>query len=72
MAKWFRRKTLGYGWAPCTWQGWMVMALFTAAVAAAAAGARQLGPDRTVAAIGMLVIGLFVVTAFTSGRDSDD
>lgn len=24
---WFRAKTYGYGWTPCSWQGWMV-ALF--------------------------------------------
>ena len=24
---WFKRKTYGYGWTPCTWQGWLVIAL---------------------------------------------
>ena len=22
---WFKRKTYGYGWTPCTWQGWLVI-----------------------------------------------
>ncbi len=25
---WFKRKTYGWGWTPCTWQGWLVMAVF--------------------------------------------
>ena len=30
MPRWFRKKTFGYGWTPCTWQGWAVMVLFIA------------------------------------------
>lgn len=26
---WFVRKTYGWGWSPATWQGWMVIAIFT-------------------------------------------
>jgi len=26
---WFKRKRFGWGWTPTTWQGWMVIALFT-------------------------------------------
>ena len=22
---WFRRKLYGWGWTPCTWEGWMVL-----------------------------------------------
>ncbi|MCF7866205.1 hypothetical protein K9L67_04565 [Candidatus Woesearchaeota archaeon] len=25
---WFRRKTYGWGWTPCTWQGWIVVIIF--------------------------------------------
>jgi L-asparagine transporter-like permease len=25
---WFRRKPYGYGWEPCSWQGWLIIALF--------------------------------------------
>lgn len=25
---WFRAKTYGWGWYPCTWQGWIVLLIF--------------------------------------------
>lgn len=25
---WFRRKKYGFGWVPCTWQGWFIIALY--------------------------------------------
>ena len=25
---WFKAKTYGWGWTPCTWQGWAVVGLF--------------------------------------------
>jgi hypothetical protein len=28
---WFKNKTYGWGWTPCTWQGWSVAAAFVAA-----------------------------------------
>lgn len=27
---WFRAKTYGYGWTPCSWQGWLVLAMYIA------------------------------------------
>ncbi len=27
---WFRAKTYGYGWTPCTWQGWVVTLFYIA------------------------------------------
>lgn len=30
MKLWFRAKTYGYGWTPCSWQGWLVIAAFVA------------------------------------------
>lgn len=29
---WFRRKRIGFGWSPNTWEGWAVMALVIGAV----------------------------------------
>ena len=72
MPRWFRRKRWGYGWTPCTWQGWVVMAVFTAGVAAAALETTVLGPTRTFAAIGAMTVALLAVMAFTSGKDSDN
>ena len=25
---WFRAKTYGWGWTPCSWEGWLVIILF--------------------------------------------
>ncbi len=36
---WFRAKRYGWGWGlPTAWQGWVVLALFTAAIAALGVG----------------------------------
>ncbi len=29
---WFKRKTYGWGWTPCTWQGWLCVAAYLAIV----------------------------------------
>jgi len=29
---WFKRKRYGWGWPPSTWQGWLVIAVYTALV----------------------------------------
>ena len=71
MPRWFRRKTLGYGWTPCSWQGWVVMALFTGGVMIAAAAAKDLGRQGTLEIIAALTVCLLAVTVFTSGNDSD-
>lgn len=28
MSLWFKRKLYGWGWTPCTWQGWLVILAF--------------------------------------------
>ncbi len=28
MPLWFKAKTYGYGWTPCTWQGWLVTGIY--------------------------------------------
>jgi len=71
MPRWFRKKRRGYGWTPCTWQGWVVMAVFTAGVVVLAVNARTLGQAQTLAGAGALVLVLTLVAAFTSGKDSD-
>lgn len=25
---WFKRKLYGWGWTPCTWQGWAIIAIY--------------------------------------------
>ena len=29
---WFARKTIGWGWKPASWQGWLVTAIYVAIV----------------------------------------
>lgn len=28
MKLWFKAKTYGYGWTPCSWEGWLTLALY--------------------------------------------
>jgi uncharacterized membrane protein YhaH (DUF805 family) len=32
----FKAKTYGWGWTPATWQGWMVILIYTAAIGGSA------------------------------------
>ncbi len=41
---WFKRRRYGWGWAPVTWQGWAVVAIYVALVVA---GALTLGEGET-------------------------
>lgn len=34
MKLWFRAKRYGYGWTPCSWEGWAVLAAYTALMVA--------------------------------------
>lgn len=31
---WFRAKRFGYGWYPCTWQGWAILLMYVFAITA--------------------------------------
>ena len=33
---WFRRKQYGWGWYPCAWQGWAILALYILGIATGA------------------------------------
>ena len=37
VSMWFRPKTIGWGWSPASWEGWLVTALAAAAIAGTAA-----------------------------------
>ncbi len=28
---WFKAKRFGWGWTPCSWEGWVILALYTVA-----------------------------------------
>jgi hypothetical protein len=38
---WFRAKKYGYGWEPCTWQGWLVLAGYVAGMVYVASRAQE-------------------------------
>ncbi len=55
---WFRAKRYGWGWTPCTWQGWAILAAF---VALLAANALAFPPRRALPAYIAGVVGLTVL-----------
>jgi hypothetical protein len=60
---WFRRRTWGAGWNPCSWQGWLVTALCLALSFATMAWGRGLDtPLFLLGAIGPF--GLLLLIAF--------
>lgn len=62
---WFGPKRLiGWGWAPASWQGWLVMAVFLVAVAAVAV--LLTGTARALAAVALLVI--LLLTTYLTGE----
>jgi hypothetical protein len=62
---WFGPKRLiGWGWAPASWQGWLVMAVFLVAVAAVAVFLT--GTARALAAVALLVI--LLLTTYLTGE----
>ncbi|MBV9549496.1 MAG: hypothetical protein JO256_07470 [Alphaproteobacteria bacterium] len=72
MPRWFRKKTFGYGWTPCSWEGWLATLLFVSAVFGVAdPELLPLDPVERGVCIVALVAVLFAVTLATSGRDSD-
>ena len=59
-AYWFPAKRYGWGWGlPCTWQGWLVLALFAAGLGI---GALEMPPHRDALAFAawtaLLTVGL--------------
>lgn len=45
---WFKAKTYGWGWTPCTWEGWLVTAIYIGLILLPT---RNIKPDTTVANI---------------------
>jgi len=69
MPRWFRKKTIGYGWTPSTWQGWGVIALLmTVPVVLSQLG---LHPKTYVTLVLLVFVASIAIIAFTCGRDSD-
>lgn len=45
---WFRAKTYGWGWVPCSWEGWTVTGLYVAGVALFAGTLDEYSPAREI------------------------
>ena len=45
---WFKRKLYGWGWAPATWQGWLILALYIVAIVAFALTIDNDSPPREI------------------------
>ncbi|MBP6942994.1 MAG: hypothetical protein KBB55_03040 [Candidatus Buchananbacteria bacterium] len=58
---WFKRKRYGYGWYPSTWQGWLVIAVYIAILAALSLTLDETAPPREVAF--MFVLPVVFLTA---------
>lgn len=59
---WFRRRRYGYGWTPCTWQGWLSLAVFLIVViGGVSVWHSTVGSIVTVAVAGVVFIGLCIV-----------
>jgi ABC-2 type transport system ATP-binding protein len=68
--RWFRRRRVGFGWRPVSWQGWLVTLLAVTAVIAVGAGLRG-SPARVPSVI--LTLAVYTVIALaTGGRQADD
>jgi hypothetical protein len=59
---WFKAKSYGWGWYPCTWQGWGVIVLYLIGIAGVNLGMSDGEP------VGMdwlsFALPMFVLTAF--------
>jgi len=65
---WFPAKRYGWGWGPPrTWQGWVVLTIWLAAIAAAA---RLLMPDHLLAFLGfnLIMVVLLLLICYAKGE----
>ena len=59
---WFKRRRFGWGWVPCTWQGWAVIAAYIAADVAFALTIDNTSTPREVAFTFMLPVTLLTIS----------
>jgi hypothetical protein len=61
---WFRRKRIGFGVTPQTWQGWVSVALFLGILAISVTVAESWGADETSGRNGAFVIAALEIMGF--------
>jgi uncharacterized membrane protein YhaH (DUF805 family) len=66
---WFKRKLYGWGWAPATWEGWMVLLVYVALLVALVVtrekdipGNPDSGSNILTFAIPVIVLTILVIT----------
>ncbi|HXR12829.1 MAG TPA: hypothetical protein VN770_11075, partial [Gaiellaceae bacterium] len=62
--QWFRRRRIGFGWRPATWQGWLITAAAAGLVIGTLAAVRG-SSQRLPIVIG--IVALYAVVALATG-----
>jgi hypothetical protein len=62
---WFKRKSFGYGWTPNTWQGWLVLVIYTLF---AFAGGLYLALSAYFISYMCLITGLLLLVCYKTGE----
>lgn len=69
---WFKRKLYGWGWTPCSWQGWLVTAVYVAGVVLSALTIEETSRTHEVAFTFILPVVLmtivFIRVAYAKGE----
>lgn len=55
---WFRAKRYGWGWTPATWQGWLILAVWTIVFVGSVVGIQVVYGDTLTGVLTSLVVGL--------------
>lgn len=59
---WFRRKTYGWGWCPCSWKGWLVIFIWAIIFAISITGIEKNDHE-----LGKNFAVIFIITAILLG-----
>lgn len=59
---WFRAKTYGWGWYPCSWQGWVLIALYIIQITSISLVVEELFQSTK----GIVIFFLIVITSITN------
>lgn len=59
---WFKRKKYGWGWVPCTWQGWLVVFVYIALLIGFSLTIDETSPGREVVFTFVFPVVLLTIT----------
>jgi hypothetical protein len=66
---WFRRRSVGVGWQPATWQGWVITAVAVAGVTAVLASMRHSAARIPIV---VLILAAYALVAVVTARTRAD